>query len=63
MFGNLKILYFHDGIIVNTDNHITYNGGSHEFLIATLGMFLHELSRMLYDRFVFNIFEIKIQIT
>jgi len=47
--SNLEILYFHGGIIVNTDNDITYNGGSHEFLIAILNMSLNELSRVFYD--------------
>ena len=31
MFDNLKILCLHGSIIVNTDNDIIYNGGSHEF--------------------------------
>ena len=35
IFDNLGILYLHIGIIVNINNGITYNGGSHEFLIAT----------------------------
>jgi len=48
-FGNLEILCFHGGIIVNTDNDITYNGGSHGFLIATLNMSFNELSRVFYD--------------
>jgi len=47
--GNLEILCFHGGIIVNTDNDITYNRGSHEFLITTLNMSLNELSRVFYD--------------
>jgi len=33
---NLRILCFYNGIIVNTENDITYNGRSHEFLTATL---------------------------
>ena len=33
---NLKILYFHDSMIVNTHNYITYNRGSHEYLTTTL---------------------------
>jgi hypothetical protein len=45
---NLRILSFNCGIIVNTDNDITYNEESHEFLTATLNMSLNELSRMLY---------------
>jgi hypothetical protein len=45
---NLRILCFNCGIIVNTDNDITYNEESHEFLTATLNMSLNELSRMLY---------------
>jgi hypothetical protein len=32
---NLGILYFHGCIIINTDNDITYNRGSHEFLTTT----------------------------
>jgi hypothetical protein len=50
MSENLGILYFHDGIIVNISNGITYNVGSHEFLIATLEMSLNELSKMLCYR-------------
>jgi hypothetical protein len=49
MSDSLGILCFYSGIIVNTDNGITYNGGSHEFLITTLYMSLKKLSRMLYD--------------
>jgi hypothetical protein len=56
--SNLGILCFHDGNIINTDNDIAYNGGSHEFLTATLDMSFNELSRMLYDQFVCNMFEI-----
>jgi hypothetical protein len=48
MFDNLKLLCLHGSIIVNTDNDITYNEESHEFLTATLNMSLNELSRMLY---------------
>jgi hypothetical protein len=44
--GNLGILCFHNGIIVNTNNDITYNGGSYKFLTAILGMSVNELSRM-----------------
>jgi hypothetical protein len=54
MSVNLGILCFHNGIIVNTDNDITYNEGSHEFLIATLDMSINELCRMLYDRLGWN---------
>ena len=35
MFDNLEILSFHDGIVVNTENNITYNGGRHEVLVVT----------------------------
>jgi hypothetical protein len=58
---NLGILCFHYGIIVNIDNDITYNEGSHEFLTVTLNMY--KLSRMLYDRLNWNMFEIKVEIT
>ena len=34
--GNFKILCFHYGTIVNTDNAIIYNGGNYEFLTAIL---------------------------
>jgi len=47
---NLRILCFHCSIIVGIENSITYNGGSHEFIIATSNMFLNELSKMLCDR-------------
>jgi len=63
MFGNLRILCFHGGIIVNIDNGITYNEGSHEFLTPSLHMSLNELSRMLCNRLGWNIFEIKVEIT
>jgi hypothetical protein len=39
--GNLEILCFHNGIIVNTNNGITYNGISYKFITATLGMFVN----------------------
>jgi hypothetical protein len=41
MSDNLEILSFHDDIIVNTENDITYNGGMHEFLIVTSDMSLN----------------------
>ena len=43
MSDNLKILCFYSNIIVNIDNRITYNGGSHEFLTATSDMSLNKL--------------------
>jgi hypothetical protein len=52
--NNLRMLCFHDGIIVNTDNDIIYNGGSYEFLIVTSDMSLNELSRMLCDQLAWN---------
>jgi len=48
IFSNLGILCFHCSIIVNTDNGITYNGGSHEFLITTLDMSFNELFRIIW---------------
>jgi len=54
MSNNLKILCFYDGIIINTDNGIAYNGGSYKFLTVTLGMSLNELSRMLCDQLAWN---------
>jgi hypothetical protein len=56
--GNLRILCFHGGIIVNIDNGITYNGENYEFPTASLHMSLNELSRMLYNQLDRNIFEI-----
>jgi len=50
MSGNLGILCFHSGITVNTDIYITYNGGSHKFLTATLNISFNKLSRMLRDQ-------------
>ena len=49
MSCDFRILCFYDGIIINTDNDITYNGESHEFLTATLDMSLNELYKMLCD--------------
>jgi len=43
IYDNLGILYFHSGIIINTDNDITYNGGSHKFLTTTSDISLNEL--------------------
>lgn len=63
MSGNLEILCLYGGIIVNIDNGITYNVGSHEFLTAILDMSLNELSRMLCDWLDWNIFEIEVDIT
>jgi len=61
--GNLGILYFHGNIIVNTNNGITYNGRSHEFLTIILNMFIYRLSRMLCDRLGWNMFKIEVEIT
>ena len=61
--NNLGVLYFHGDIIVNVVNDITYNGGNHEFLIATSDMFLNDLSRMLCDQLDCNMFEIEVEIT
>jgi hypothetical protein len=63
MSDNLKILCFYSNIIVNIDNRITYNGGSHEFLTPTSNISYNELSRMLCDRLGWNMFEIKVEIT
>jgi hypothetical protein len=63
MYDNLEILCFHDGIVINTGNGITYNRGIYEFLTVTLNISLKELSRMLYDRPRWNIFEIEVEIT
>jgi hypothetical protein len=63
IFDNLEILCFYGGIIVNANNAITYNGGSHEFLTATSYMLFNELSRVLYDWLGWNIFEIEVEIT
>jgi hypothetical protein len=49
MSDDLEILYFYSDIIVNTDNDIIYNGGSHEFLTAISDIFFNELSRILCD--------------
>jgi len=63
MSGNLRILCFHGGIIVNIDNSITYNGESHVFLTASLHMSLNELSKVLCNQLDWNIFEIVVEIT
>ena len=63
MSDNLWILYFHDDIIVNINNDITYNGESCEFLTEILDMSFNELSRMLRDWLDWNIFKIKVEIT
>jgi hypothetical protein len=63
MSDNLEILCLHSGIIINTDNDITYNEGSYEFITATLNMSLNELSKMLYDRLGWNVFETEVEIT
>jgi hypothetical protein len=60
--GNFGMLCFHGGAIVNINIGITYNGRSHEFLIATL-ISLNELSKMLYDQLDWNMFEIEVKIT
>jgi len=57
------MLCFHGGVIVNIDIGITYNGRSHEFLIATLDISLNELSKMLCDQLDWNMFEIEVKIT
>ena len=63
IFDDLEMLHFHGGIIINTDNGITYNGGSHEFLIAILNISHNKLSRILCDRLGWNLFEIEVEIT
>jgi hypothetical protein len=60
--GNFGMLCFHGGVIVNIDIGITYNGRSHEFLIATLDISLNELSKMLCDQLDWNMFEIEVKI-
>ena len=56
--SDLGILCFHNGITGNTNNCVSYNGGSHEFIIVTLDMFLNELSTMLCNQLGYNMFEI-----
>jgi hypothetical protein len=63
MSDDLEMLYFYSDIIVNTDNDIIYNGGSHEFLTAISDIFFNELSRILCDQLGWNIFEIEVEIT
>jgi hypothetical protein len=60
IFCNIGILCFYDGVIVNTDNGITYNGRSNVFLTSILDMSLNRLSKMLYDRLGWNMYEIEI---
>jgi hypothetical protein len=60
ILDNLRILCFNGSI---SDNGITYNRKSHEFLIVTSDMFLNKLSKMLCDRFGWNMFEIEVEIT
>ena len=50
MFDNSRLLCFHGGNIINTDNDITYNEKSHEFLTTPLDISLNKLFIMLYDR-------------
>jgi len=59
----IRILCFYDDTIANTNNDITYNRGSNEFLIATLDISLNKLFWMLLDRLGWKIFEIKVKIT
>ena len=63
IFDNLEISCFHGDIIVNANNAIIYNGGSHEFLTTTSDLLFNKLSRVLYVRFGNNIFEIEVEIT
>ena len=49
IFCNIGILCFYDGVIVNTDNGITYNGRSNVSLTSILDMSLNRLSKILYD--------------
>lgn len=60
IFCNIGILYFYDGVIVNTYNGFTYNGRSNVFLTSILDMSLNRLYKMLYDRLGWNIFKIEI---
>jgi hypothetical protein len=63
IFDNSRLLCFHGGNIINTDNDITYNEKSHEFLTTPLDISLNKLFRMLYDRLCWNILEIEVEIT
>jgi hypothetical protein len=60
ILDNLRILCFNGSI---SDNGITYNRKNHEFLIVTSDMFLNKLSKMLCDRFGWDMFEIEVEIT
>jgi hypothetical protein len=60
IFCNIGILCFYDGVIVNTDNGITYNGRSNVFLTSILDMSLNRLSKILYDWLGWNMYEIEI---
>lgn len=60
--SNIEILCFYGGIIVNTNNGITYNGGSNEFLTVILDMSLTEISWLLYKRIGWNLFKIQVEI-
>jgi hypothetical protein len=56
MSRSIGILCFYNGIIINTDNDIVYNREINKFLTTTLDMFINKLSRMLCDRFGWNIY-------
>jgi hypothetical protein len=45
----IGIICFYGGTLSNTDNGITYNRGSNEFLTTLLKLSLNELSKMSYD--------------
>jgi hypothetical protein len=63
MFDNSRLLCFHGGNIINTDNDITYNEKSREFSTTPLDISLNKLFRILYDRLCWNILEIEVEIT
>ena len=66
LFGRISdklgILYFHGFIIINTDNSITYNRKSHEFLTTTSYMFINKLSRMLCNILGWKMFETEVEL-
>jgi hypothetical protein len=44
----MKLLCYYGGTIISTDNDITYNEGTNEFLSIRLDMSLAELKKLIY---------------
>jgi hypothetical protein len=59
----MGLLCYYGGTIIDTNNGITYEGGSNEFFSLRLDSLFGELKNLVYECFGWNLSKIKVDIT